>query len=205
MAENMENMETIQKIQKTGIGIVGLPGAGKSVISEVAHQLNIPTIVMGDVVRNLCTERGLAINSENLGELMTSIRKEEGMNAVAKRTVPRIVKLEGNVVIIDGLRSYEELEFFRARFAKFIIMAVHAAPHIRYERIRRRKRSDDPQNFREFQERDHREISAGIAKILALAEIMLINEGNLNQLKHRLTQILHLIKEGKWRQPSYKF
>jgi len=197
-------MEKIQKIQKIGIGVVGLPGAGKSIISEVAQQLAIPTVVMGDVIRNLCTEHGLAINSENLGQIMTSIRKEEGMNAVAIRTLPRITNLEGSVVIIDGLRSYEEVEFFRARLAKFIIMAVHAAPHIRYERIRRRKRSDDPQNYRAFQERDHREISAGIAKILALADIMLINEGNINQLKHRLNQILHLIKEGKWRQPSYK-
>lgn len=200
----MENMEKIQKIQKAGIGVVGLPGAGKSVISEVAQQLKIPTVVMGDVIRNLCTERGLTINSENLGELMTSIRKEEGMNAVAIRTLPRIMKLNDEVVIIDGLRSYEEVEFFRSRFLKFIIMAVHAAPHIRYERIRRRKRSDDPQSFRAFQERDHREISAGIAKILALADIMLVNEGNINQLKYRLNQILHLIKEGRWRQPSYK-
>jgi dephospho-CoA kinase len=200
----MEKMEKIQKIQKTGIGVVGLPGAGKSVISEVAQQLKIPSVVLGDVIRNLCTERGLAINSKNLGELMTSIRKEEGMNAVAKRALPQIMKLDDDVVIIDGLRSYEEVEFFRSRFAKFIIMAVHAAPHIRYERIRRRKRSDDPQNFRAFQERDHREISAGIAKILALADIMLLNEGNINQLKYRLTQVLHLIKEGKWRQPSYK-
>ena len=200
----MENMEKIQKIQKTGIGVVGLPGAGKSVISEVAQQLKIPTVVMGDVIRNLCTERGLTINSDNLGELMTSIRKEEGMNAVAIRALPRIMNLDGEVVIIDGLRSYEEVEFFRSRFLKFIIMAVHAAPHIRFERIRRRKRSDDPQNYRAFQERDHREISAGIAKILALADIMLVNEGNINQLKNRLNQILHLIKEGRWRQPSYK-
>lgn len=197
-------MEKIQRIQKTGIGVVGLPGAGKSIISEIAQQLTIPTIVMGDVIRNLCTERGLAINSENLGELMTSIRKEEGMNAVAKRTLPGIMKLDGNMVMIDGLRSYEEVEFFRDRFAKFIIMAIHAAPQIRYERIRRRKRPDDPQNFRAFQERDHREISAGIAKILALADIMLVNEGNIHQLKNRLQQILHLIKDGKWRQPSYR-
>jgi dephospho-CoA kinase len=194
----------MEKIQKTGIGVVGLPGAGKSIISEVAQQLNIPTVVMGDIIRNLCIERGLEVNAKNLGELMVFIRQEEGMNAVAIRSIPKIMELKGKVVIIDGLRSYEELEFFRSKLVKFIVLALHAAPLTRYTRIRKRRRHDDPHDFKAFQERDHREISAGIAKILALADIMLVNEGNIDDLKYRLNKILYLIKEGKWRQPSYR-
>jgi dephospho-CoA kinase len=135
---------------------------------------------------------------------MVFIRQEEGMNAVAKRTLPKIMQLKEKVVIIDGLRSYEELEFFRSNLAKFIVLAIHAAPLTRYARIRKRKRHDDPKDFKAFQERDHREISAGIAKILALADIMLVNEGNIDDLKYRLNKILSLIKEGKWRLPSYR-
>jgi len=96
------------------------------------------------------------------------------------------------------------LEFFRSNLAKFMVLAIHAAPLTRYARIRKRKRHDDPKDFKAFQERDHREISAGIAKILALADIMLVNEGNIDDLKYRLNKILSLIKEGKWRLPSYR-
>ena len=33
------------------IGVTGLPGSGKSVVSRTAKRLNIPIIRMGDVIR----------------------------------------------------------------------------------------------------------------------------------------------------------
>jgi dephospho-CoA kinase len=190
----------MDKIRKTGIGIVGLPGAGKSIVSEVAtEKYGIPTIIMGDIIRHLCTERGLEINSNNLGDLMVSIRKEEGMDAVAKRTLTQIAEMKGNFVIIDGLRSYEEVELFQEKLSKFLVMAIHASPHARFMRIQKRRRFDDPENFKTFQERDLREITAGIAKIFTLADIMLVNEGSIKPLKNRISTILRLIRENKWR------
>ncbi|MHA1129962.1 MAG: AAA family ATPase [Candidatus Helarchaeota archaeon] len=192
-------MEPKQKLMKTGIGVVGLPGAGKSIVSEVGAKISIPTIVMGDVVRQVCIENEMEINHENLGECMVRIRRKEGMNAVAKRILPRIKEIKEELVIIDGLRSYEEVEFFRDTLRKFITIAIHASPHTRYGRIKRRQRYDDPHNYKTFLERDLREIEAGIAKIIALADIMLVNESHVRGLKQRLGKILQLIREGKWR------
>ncbi|HUX99785.1 MAG TPA: AAA family ATPase [Candidatus Deferrimicrobium sp.] len=190
----------MEKIRKTGIGIVGLPGAGKSLVSEVAtERYGIPTIVMGDIIRQLCVEKGLDITPKNLGDLMVNIRKEEGMDAVAKRTLSKVAEVKGDIVIIDGLRSYEEVELFRARLTRFLIMAMHASPHTRFMRLQKRRRFDDPQNFKIFQERDFREIIAGIAKIFALADIMLVNEGRIRPLKNQISTVLRLIRENKWR------
>ncbi|MHA1648998.1 MAG: AAA family ATPase [Candidatus Helarchaeota archaeon] len=188
-----------EKVLKTGIGIVGLPGAGKSIVSEVGREKNIPTIVMGDIVRQFCIDEGLEINSENVGACMVKIREKEGMDAVAKRVLPKILELKEEVVIIDGLRSYEEVEFFRKKMKRFIVIAIHASPRVRYARIQKRRRFDDAQKFREFQERDFREINAGIAKIIVLADIMFINEGKIRPLKRRLSKVLQLIKDGRWR------
>ncbi|MFX1297937.1 MAG: AAA family ATPase [Promethearchaeota archaeon] len=192
-------MNKQNKIMKTGIGVVGLPGAGKTIVSEVAgEEQNIPTIVMGDVIRQMCVDQGWQINSENLGKCMIRIRKEEGMNAVAKRTLPKILEVDGNMIIIDGLRSYEEVEFFRRKLKRFIIIAIHASPRTRFRRIQKRRRYDDARNFKTFQERDFREINAGIGKVIALADIMFINEGRVRQLKRKISRILHLIQNGKW-------
>ncbi|NVM28362.1 MAG: flagellar hook-basal body complex protein FliE [Candidatus Helarchaeota archaeon] len=192
-------MDNLKKIQKTGIGVVGLPGSGKSIVSEVAKELGIPTIVMGDVIRQTCIDRGLEINSENVGTVMVKIREEEGMNIVAKRTLPKLSEIEKSVVIIDGLRSFEEVELFRKHLNKFFIVAIHASPRTRYARIRKRSRFDDSKNLKVIQERDFREINAGIAKIIALADVMFVNEGRINPLKRRISKILRLIKENKWR------
>ncbi|NVM54035.1 MAG: flagellar hook-basal body complex protein FliE [Candidatus Helarchaeota archaeon] len=192
-------MEILKKIRKIGIGVVGLPGSGKSIVSEVARELNIPTIVMGDIIRQLCRDRGLEINSENVGSIMVGIRQEEGMNCVAKRTLPRIAKVKKNIVIIDGLRSFEEVEFFREHLNKFIIIAIHSSPRTRYGRIRKRNRFDDPQNLKLIQERDLREISVGIAKIIALTDIMFVNEGKIRPLKQRISKILQRIQDNRWK------
>ena len=191
-------MEKPRRAYKIGIGVVGLPGAGKSIVSEVARDLNIPTVVMGDIIRQMCRESGLEINPVSLGECMIKIREEEGMNAVAKRTLPKVLELRENTVIIDGLRSYEEVDFFQKNLEKFFIIAIHSSPRTRYRRIKRRRRYDDAHNFKAFKERDLREINAGIAKIIALADIMFVNEGRIRQLKQRISKIIRLIREGKW-------
>ncbi|MFA5579215.1 MAG: AAA family ATPase, partial [Methanothrix sp.] len=33
------------------MGFVGMPGSGKSVAADVAREMNIPVVVMGDVIR----------------------------------------------------------------------------------------------------------------------------------------------------------
>ncbi len=192
-------MEEQKKLQKTGIGVAGLPGSGKSIVSEVARELGLSTIIMGDVIREICVDKGLEINSENIGEIMINIRKEEGMDAVAKRILPKLFELRDKIVIIDGLRSFEEVELFRKHLSKFIIIAIHAAPDTRYARIRKRRRFDDAEKLKEFQERDFREINAGIAQIIALSDIMFINEGRIKPIKRRISKILRLIQENKWR------
>ena len=192
-------MAKIIKIEKTGIGVVGLPGSGKSIVAEVAKAYSIPTVIMGDIIRQLCIDNELESNSENIGTIMVNIRKEEGMNAVAKRTLPKIAEVKENVVVIDGLRSYEEVELFRENLKKFIILAIHASPRTRYMRINERGRLDDTKNLKAFQDRDEREIRAGIAKIVALADIMFVNEGKIKPLKKLIGNVIHLIKEDKWR------
>ena len=38
-------------------GFVGLPGSGKSEAADVARELGIPVVTMGDVIRQACRDR----------------------------------------------------------------------------------------------------------------------------------------------------
>ena len=64
------------------IGVTGLPGSGKSVVSRVAKKLDIPLVRMGDVIREEAKKR-----NQTTGEIAVELRKEYGDFIVAERCV----------------------------------------------------------------------------------------------------------------------
>jgi len=81
-------------------------------------------------------------------------------------------------VIVDGLRSLSEVDAFKKRFPNFRLMAVYASPETRFNRIYRRQRSDDPDGWGLFHERDMRELGVGLGDVIAMAEYLVINEND---------------------------
>ena len=70
------------------IGVTGLPGSGKSVVSRVAKSLKIPIVRMGDVIRDEAEKRG-----STPGEVAVKLREEYGEFVVAERCVESIKNL----------------------------------------------------------------------------------------------------------------
>jgi len=177
------------------IGLVGMPGAGKSIIAKVAKELGVPVVVMGDVVREEAASRGIKPTPENLGRLMIALREAEGPGVIARRCFPKIDSYENPAVLIDGIRSLAEVEEYKKRYGKVVILAVHASPKTRFERLKRRGRADDPKDWKTFRERDMRELKVGVGNVIALADYMLINEDSKEELKERARKLLkRLIK-----------
>ncbi len=176
--------------RKIVIGIAGMPGAGKATAEEVFRLRGYPIVVMGDEVRAEAVRRNLKPSSKNLGELMLRIRAEEGPAALAKRCVPKIKCSKGCIVIVDGIRSPEEVAEFRRNFKDFVLVAIHASPKTRFRRLLKRGRSDDPRDWETFIERDRRELKVGLGEVIATADYMVINEDTREDLKRRMERIL---------------
>jgi len=183
--------------QKLILGLVGMPGSGKSVVVSVAKERNYDVVVMGDVVRGEAKNRGLEPSPENLGKIMLELREKEGDTVIAKRCISKIERAKETKVIVDGIRSLKEAEEFRKHFPKFCLTAVHSSPETRFNRVYHRKRSDDPSNWKVFHERDMRELSVGLGEALAMAEYLIINEERLDIVKERTRKILSKVEE-KW-------
>lgn len=175
------------------IGIVGMPGAGKSLVADYVKQIGYPIVVMGDVIRAKTKERGLNPIPENLGEVMLKIRRDEGQGAVARYCVPKIRKAGSTVVGVDGVRSLEEVEEFKKEFPDFSLIAVHCSPRTRFKRLYARERSDDPVVWTEFLERDLRELKVGLGSVIAMADHMIINEGTKTQLESTTKRLVKRI------------
>ncbi|MGC8849471.1 MAG: AAA family ATPase [Candidatus Bathyarchaeia archaeon] len=166
------------------IGLTGMPGSGKTVVADVASKLGVPVFSCGDAVREAALERGLQPTSAVLGRLMFELRESEGPAAVINRVISKIKNSPSTrgAVLVEGIRSLAEVEALKASF-KLSIMAVHSSPSTRFKRLKSRGRSDDPRDIEEFHLRDRRELEVGVGDVIALADVMIVNEGSLAALK----------------------
>lgn len=185
------------RTEKLVVGVAGMPGAGKSVVVEVARGMGYDVVVMGDVVREEACKRGLECTPENLGKIMVELRLKEGNSVIAKRCIPKILEAKRVKVIVDGIRSMAEVEEFKRRFQNFTLIAIKASPETRFKRLYHRKRGDDPKNWEVFHERDMRELSVGLGEAIAKAEHTIDNEFTLKVVKMQIAEVLRKVEE-KW-------
>ena len=151
------------------MGISGLPGSGKGLVSEIALQKGAMVISMGDI-----------------------IRKEHGQYIVAELTIKEIKEIlkEGfdKSIIVEGIRSPFEVDLFKENFDNFIILSVFANPKLRFERIKSRQREDDTTDYEIFVERDQRELDFGIGVVISLSDKMIINESDLESYEKEIRE-----------------
>lgn len=175
------------------IGITGMPGSGKSAIVEVSKKYNIPVVSMGDVVRHETLKKGLVLNPDNVGNTAIELRKKYGKEAIAVPCLQYIEEHYSNhkIVIIEGIRSMYEVNYFR-KYYPLTIIAIHSSPKTRFERLKARNRSDDTSEWKKFVERDYRELEFSIGSVIALSDYIVINEGDYSEYINNLENTLKM-------------
>lgn len=161
-----------------------MPGAGKSTIATGLKSKGYDTINMGNTVREEAKRRNLEPTGQNLGKLMLELREKNGPGAVAELVIPEIENSKSNVIIIDGVRSNAEIDVLR-KFGTVKLLAIHASTDKRFEFLKERGRSDDPQTKENFEERDNRELGVGISNSIALSDDAITNN---NKTKEELIE-----------------
>jgi len=171
------------------IAISGMPGAGKGVAADAASRLGLTVLNLGDIIREETERRGLEPTPKNVGDVMLQVRAEEGPAAVAKRLLPKVEAVQSQTVVVEGIRSLQELAELKSRF-DVVSVAIHASPGTRFQRLLSRGRSDDPKTWDVFQERDFRELDVGLCQAIALAGMIFLNEGTISELQSAFRDFL---------------
>ena len=168
------------------MGISGLPGSGKSLISEIGTEKGAIVVSMGDIVREEAKKRG-----ESSKETAKNLRLEHGEYIVSELTIKKIKQLqeEGieNSILVEGIRSPHEVDMFKENFDNFIILSIFANPQIRFERLKKRMREDDSQDYSEFQKRDNTELGFGIGSVISLSDKLIVNESDLESCREKIS------------------
>ncbi len=180
------------------VGIVGMPGSGKTTAASFFKELGCAVIRFGDITEEILKERGLEVNEKNERMIREQIRKEYGMDAYAKLNKNKIDGFlsEGKVVVIDGLYSWEEYLYMRENYGdRFVVLHVYASPRTRYKRLK--NRPVRPLSEEEAWERDKAEIEKlNKAGPIAMADYVIINENAIDTLKGKVEEFFKNVVES---------
>lgn len=196
------------------IGFVGLPGSGKGEASKIARELGLGVVVMGDVIRQEAARLGLEPTDQNLGRIGNALREKEGPEAIARRTLEMARRTGRDLVVVDGLRSQAEAEFFRSQAEEFYLIEVQAAAEARLGWLEKRGRPDDPRACEKgsgnaaiegqaksssasaLEERECREKGWGLCQVMERADFRIDNSGSLEDLRRNVVKLLGEIEKS---------
>lgn len=168
--------------------IAGMPGAGKEELLNVARSMGIPFLRMGDLVREFHSGSGTEMA---VGQFANSEREANGKDIWAKRAIER---MGGDIFLVDGCRSMDEVNSYRGLSDDVIIIGIHAPPSMRYDRLVKRGRDDAPRDIGEFMQRDSREMGWGLSDVIALSDMMIVNDSSLEMFVSRSREVLEALR-----------
>jgi dephospho-CoA kinase len=180
--------------------IVGMCGAGKSMIADALVERGFVFFRFGQITLDIVKERGLPLTEASEKMVREGVRAEHGMGAYAILNKPKIEKLikEGHVVG-DGLYSWDEYKILDQAYGKsLIVIAVYAPPELRYERISKRisDAQDTQLRHRPFSkeqaiQRDYAELeNSDKGGPIAMADFTLVNTGTKEELLQQFTLMM---------------
>lgn len=180
------------------IAIVGMPGAGKTEAAEYLATKGIPFVRFGEITEEEVRKRGLPLIPENERIIREAIRKEGGMGAYAVKAESKINTLLANndVIVIDGLYSWEEYTYLKEKFPALVLVNIYAEPKRRYQRLS--QRSVRPIPIKDCYPRDVAELEKlNKGGPIAIADYMI--ENNSDDISDLYTKIDSLLSRLKIR------
>jgi len=185
-------------LPKTVVVIVGMPGSGKSEVSELYRSQGIPMFRTGDVIREEVVRRGLPLTPENSEKMARQMRDELGMDMAARITMDKVLKLRERLVCVEGPRDMSELAYI-SRLSRMILLVLKSDSDIRFRHLKGRGGSRDPKTLKEFNWRDGKEKERGISDVIKTRKYPryeIENNGTLDELRRKALEVLDEIRSG---------
>ena len=177
------------------IGITGTLGAGKGTLvdylvdrKDFAHY-SVRQYLVDEIER-----RGLDNNRDNMVVVANELRSKNSPAFIIEELYREAHALGMNAVI-ESIKTPGEVDFLKKQ-GDFLLLAVDADPHVRFERIRERKSSTDKVDFETFMSNEQREFTStdpnrqNLKKCIEMADAVLFNDGTMDELYAQLEKIL---------------
>lgn len=183
-----------QKKNKSIIGIVGVAGVGKTEAANYFKKKGLTVISFGKAINEYIDQHKLPHDAKTHREVRMDLRKKYGMEAMAVLNETKIKEAldKNTIVIIEGLRSWEEYLFLKKNFPKIDIkiMAIFTDKDIRYRRSAQR-------NYRAKLYGEQRDIDelveAHMGATIGFADYLVVNNQSKKDLEDKLEDVYRTI------------
>ena len=179
------------------LGITGKRGCGKDTVAHhLREKYGFNVLIYTDhVLAPLLEAQGKQVTRDNLINLATDLRKQDGPAALTEMISERITS-EG-FWCISGVRLPEEVDFLRGFYGQnFKLMNVNCSDEKRYERLKSRGTKGEANiTFEQFQETDKKVTEAPINETMKLADFEVDNDKEKKHLNEQLDRIMDEIKQ----------
>lgn len=131
-------------------------------------------------LRDILDRVYLEKNRENLQDVSTVLRQRFGNDLLARTIAKDVEKLDASLIVVDGVRRVEDVQFLRA-MPGFRLIAISADERIRFERIRGRGENTDDatKTWEEFQKQESAETEVTIPEVMKSASATVENGGTV--------------------------
>jgi ferredoxin-NADP reductase/dephospho-CoA kinase len=187
------------------IGLTGRNASGKGVALEYLKSRGFAAHSLSDVIREEVRRRGEPMSRDTLLAAGRELRTRHGNGVLAERILGRLEP--GQNAVVDSFRHEDEVKAFR-KAPDFHLLALRADARTRFERIRERKRENDPQTYEAFVELEGKEATRqaeggqDLTATEALADHVLENDGTVAELHARLAALVSELL-GRMRRPGW--
>lgn len=174
------------------IGLTGRNAAGKGETAAFLQSKGFSYYSLSDVIRDAIRAEGRELTRENLIEKGRALRSRNGTGYLAREILNRLEPDQNYV--IDSFRHPDEVAVFRKN-PSFVLVAVQADPVVRFQRIRKRGRENDPQDFRTFIRLEEIEASSAtsegqnLSATEELADFVIQNNESREELHEKLADL----------------
>ncbi|MAE93658.1 MAG: hypothetical protein CL910_03260 [Deltaproteobacteria bacterium] len=176
------------------LGVSGLYAAGKGEVVAFLQGRSFTAYSLSDVIRDELKSRNLEESRERMIETGRALRESEGAGALARRLATRLSP-DRNFVV-DSIRHPAEVEALRELTQDFKLLWVEADEGVRFERLRSRARSGDPETLEELRRLEGSELASDnpagqqLLAVRELADYRVQNGGSLEDLQSQVQELL---------------
>ena len=182
---------------KPVIAFVGYVTSGKDRAAEIAQDRGFALFSGGDLLRSIADELGIPKDRDSLIRYGNLYRRRFGSDIIFRGAVQEIKAApEGSKHVLHSFRNPAEVELVQKELGALVV-EVWAPPEVRFQRMPDRNKEGNPKTWEAFQrleDIDHgigQELSGqNIAECVALAEVVIRNEGTLRDLEGKIDELL---------------
>ena len=135
------------------------------------------------------------ISRENMQKISTILREGFGDDLLAKVIYNDILNSNEKMIVIDGVRRLPDIEILRS-LPEFKLLFIDTDIENRYQRLIQRNENIDDRNktFDDFQKEDQAEAEINIDKLKSIADYIIDNNGNIDNLYKQIDKIITELK-----------